>query len=76
MKALILAFLITMSPQALSAFSHITGLQITTGTIDLLENHQEITAIGIRDGVSWEVRCLWKGGVPRFIFLENPQTMI
>ena len=69
-------FLILMSPAALDSFSKITGLNITAGVIDLLEDHQEITATGHRDGVSWEVRCRWQGGVPQVIILENPQVII
>ena len=68
--------LIAMSPAAMEAFGQITGAVILSGTMDLGEHEVIIHAVGIKDGLSWEISCRWIGGRPQWLIFENPRTIL
>ena len=74
--ALILPFLVivAMSPAALDAFGQITGAVILSGTMDLEEHEVKIFAVGIKDGLTWEITTRWIGGMPQCLVFANPRT--
>jgi len=78
LRALIAAlfFLVQMSPAAMNAFSQITGAQIISGVMDLKDSEVMICVIGIKDGLSWEIRCRWAGGLPQCLVFSAPQTVL
>ena len=81
MKALASIFacliLVTMSPAAMEAFGQISGATILSGTMDLGNDFRvRIVAMGIRDGVCWEIESKWENGYPQWIKFLNPQPVI
>jgi hypothetical protein len=80
MRQLLAAFIIIhliilpLSPQGIEAFSAMTGLDISIGTIELDNDYKCIVkGIGKKDGVVWKVISLWEGGLPHLIWLYDPK---
>ena len=71
---LILLLIIALSPQGRQAFSEITQLTVTEGTIEYLDDCQVIKATGHRDSVIWKVTCIWRSGRPQVIWYHDPKT--
>jgi len=69
--------LISMSPAAMEAFSQITGATILSGTMDLGDDFRVIiAAVGIKDGLCWEITCRWIAGRPQCLVFKNPRTRL
>ena len=69
--------LIAMSPAAMDAFSQITGATIISGTMDLGEDFQvDISAVGVANGLCWDIKCRWARGRPQWIAFGNPRTSL
>jgi hypothetical protein len=69
---LIIIFMV-MSPMAMDAFSQICNVKIKSGEIHLLGMGAYIEAVGNKNGVSWEISCVWKGGIPIWIYYHHPK---
>jgi hypothetical protein len=65
-----------MSQAAMEAFSQITGAMILSGTMDLGEHEVNIFAIGVKDGLTWEITTRWIGGQPQCLVFRNPRTSL
>lgn len=70
LPALLLYFLIAMSPTAIDAFSQIARVKILAGTMDLQDTGAMIEAVGQRDGALVQVRCKWQGGYPLWVVYQ------
>lgn len=71
--AWLMIIMIIMSPTAMDAFSQICDVKIKSGIMYLLNTGAFIEAVGNKNGVSWEITCVWKGGVPVWIYYSNPR---
>lgn len=69
----LMIILMTMSSTAMDAFSQICDMKIKSGTMYLLDTGAWIEAIGNKNGVSWKITCVWKGGVPTWIYYSDPK---
>lgn len=67
-------FLVAMSPAAIDAFSQISQTEITSGVMDLQDNQVLIYAVGVKDGLSYEIKCRWVGGQPKWIVFSDPKA--
>lgn len=68
---------IAMSPQALEAFSEITGAQILSGTMDLQpQGRMIIRAEGEAHGITWDILTAWAGGMPQIILSSQVKVRI
>lgn len=74
--ALALLIIVSMGASGREAFSRLSGLQITSGSYDLQEEGAIIRAQGRKNGVVWEVLCLWQHGFPRGIVVYDPKVEI
>lgn len=74
--ALLLWFLIALSPQARAAFSQIAQAEIICGTMDLGEREAVIEAAGRRNGALWNIRCLWRHGRPVYLNFESGAVVL
>jgi hypothetical protein len=74
--AIVCLVLITMSPAAMEAFGQITGATILSGTMDLGEGEVSISAVGVKDGLVWDIKSEWKNGYPQWIHFLNPRPSI
>jgi hypothetical protein len=73
---LFLFLLIVMSPKVKAIFSEICGMDVKYGTMDLASDKVDINAIAIdKNGIQWDVFCLWKNGAPQYITYENPEKV-
>ena len=68
--------LVALSPAAMEAFSQITGATILSGTWDLGEGEASIAAVGVKDGVVWDIKTEWIGGQPKCLVFENPRAIL
>lgn len=67
--------LVSMSPAAIDAFSKITGATILSGTMDL-GDEIFVSAVGIKDGLCWDISCKWVGGRPQCLVFRNPRAIL
>jgi hypothetical protein len=68
--------LVAMSPAAMDAFSQITGATILSGTMDLGESEASISAVGVSQGLIWDIECEWIAGRPKCLVFKNPRTSL
>jgi len=72
-----LFFLIAMGKPGMEAFSKLSGLQILSGTYDLQDSGAMIQAEGKdKTGTTWQIKCLWRNGMPWWIWLYDPKVLI
>ena len=70
---LIMVLIITMTPTAMKAFSQICDMKIKSGTMTSLNTGALIEAVGNKNGIDWNILCVWKGGMPTWIYYSNPK---
>lgn len=68
--------LVALSPAAMDAFSQITGAMILSGTWDLGEGEASIAAVGVAQGLIWDIECEWVAGRPKCLVFKNPRTSL
>jgi hypothetical protein len=71
--AWLIIIIMVMSSTAMDAFSHICDMKIKSGVMYLVGTGALIEAVGNKNGISWEITCAWKGGIPAWIYYSNPR---
>lgn len=70
----VLACLILMAMSPMDAFGQITGAVILSSTMDLGEGEVSIAAVGVVQGLVYNIECDWIAGRPKCLVFKNPRT--